>query len=308
MFGAVGCGFALAGARCRAGALRLFGCSMPCGQSSGRLPPARWSAWSALRPIGSASFTRSGRGRGWNGLRGLSRRPVSRLRVRCRSIRREAGPSVDPAGPGWCWYATGWSGLAGRPGFQGVSPCLARVVSPRARASNTLVMYTLSDNKSGLAGRLGVQGVSPCLARVGFSTRARTSWLCISLAATGRKGLLLPGSTLSVVPSGKCRLEALARVRAFLVALWWLGAFSLLALPQVLASSGFVCLSVVFSSPAVAGRIASRFASWAIRSSRGSGLPCSGDDRASRHLWAFGSGGRVLRASVAPVCVARCIS
>lgn len=113
-------------------------------------------------------------------------------------------------------------------------------------------MYTLSDNKSGLAGRLGVQGVSPCLARVGFSTRARTSWLCISLAATGRKGLRLPGATPSVVPSGKCRLEALARVRAFLVALWWLGAFSLLALPQVLASSGLVGLSAVSSSPAVA--------------------------------------------------------
>lgn len=139
---------------------------------------------------------------------------------RCRGSGSGAGRSgLRPvhlpirAGPVCCWNATGPACLLGVKGGSLVRA--RRGLHARARA-HALALYTLSDNKSGLAGRLGVQGF-PLFARVGFSTRARTSWLCISLAATGRKGLILPGSTPSVVPSGKCRLEALARVRAFLV-------------------------------------------------------------------------------------------
>ena len=197
MFGAVGCGVGQAGGRCRVAGIGRFGFSMPCAPSSGRLPPVRWSAWSAFRPIGSASFTRSGRGREWNGLRGLSRWPVSRLRVRCRSIRREAGSSVDLTGPGWCCYATGRPGSVGSSGVsRGVPLFRARRVLPRARVY-FLVLYTFSDTES---------------------------------AVSGLKGCCSPAQPVLWCRLESAGLEAIARLRAFLVALWWLGAVSRLAL------------------------------------------------------------------------------
>lgn len=161
--------------------------------------------------------------------------------------------------------------------------------------------------------RPGFQGVSPCFARVGFyPARASNSWYCIHLATQNRRLAARRGAVARLNPccGAVWKVQVLKQSQGCglpsrsLVA--WRSFSAGSALGVGVVGLGRLVGLFFFACCGGAHSIAFRVLGYSFVSVRVSRV--AGDDRASRHQWAFVSGGRVLRASVSPVCVAGCIS